>query len=194
MLLKDRIRQLREDKKLLQKEFAKKLGVSKPTVSAWEQGSRYPNSTQRKKICEFFGISEAMLFGLPKVEIEDAIIPIVSSVGATDDLGRAAFEAFDPPYKTISFKDCKAVVVDSNSMAPIAYKGQKIIYCETEPVHNGDLVFIKLKKGAQLFKRFHKNHDNIITLQSVNPTESFDPIPVHEKEIEFCYKVMGVKF
>lgn len=62
MLFKDRIRQLREEKNLLQKEFAKKLGVSKPTISAWEQGTRSPNSTQRKKICEVFGITESELF------------------------------------------------------------------------------------------------------------------------------------
>lgn len=62
ILLKDRIKELREKKGLLQKEFARKIGVSTPTISAWEQGSRFPNSTQRKKICEFFGITEADLF------------------------------------------------------------------------------------------------------------------------------------
>lgn len=69
MLLKDRIRQLREEKNLLQKELAKKIGVSKPTVSAWEQGTRSPNSTQRKKLCSIFGITESELFSsqpLPK--------------------------------------------------------------------------------------------------------------------------------
>jgi len=62
-LLNSRIKELRESKDLLQKEFAKKIGVSKPTVSAWEQGTRSPSANQRKKICAFFGISESELFG-----------------------------------------------------------------------------------------------------------------------------------
>ena len=62
MLLKDHIRQLREERSLLQKELAKKIGVSKATVSGWEQGVRSPNSTQRKKICALFGITESELF------------------------------------------------------------------------------------------------------------------------------------
>lgn len=189
-----RIKELRESANLIQKELARKLGVSVQSVTMWETGLRNPNATQRKKIIEFFKISESELFGeIKTVEIKDVSIPIVSSVGATDDLGKASFVPYDPPYKTISFKHCKAVVVDSNSMAPIAYKGQKIIYCETDAVTNGDLVFIKLKNGSQLFKRFFKNHKNI-TLQSINPIESFDPIPIEDKDIEFCYKVVAVKF
>jgi len=62
MLFKDRIKQLRGEKRLFQKEFAIKIGVSKPTVSAWERGTRSPNSTQRKKICEVFSITESELF------------------------------------------------------------------------------------------------------------------------------------
>jgi transcriptional regulator with XRE-family HTH domain len=63
MLLKDRIKDLRKEKNLLQKELAQKIGISKPTVSAWERGSRFPNSTQRKNLCRVFEITEAELFG-----------------------------------------------------------------------------------------------------------------------------------
>lgn len=130
----------------------------------------------------------------PIIEIFTHSIPVVSSVGATGDKGQANFHPYEPPYKVISFKGCKALVVESNSMAPIAYKGQKIIYCEKEPVHDGDLVFVKFKDGDQVFKRYYKNGDDVITFHSVNPVESPKPILKKSKDIEFCYKVVGIKF
>ena len=63
MDIKNQLKILRENLNLTQEEFAKKIGAGKRTVGSWEQGSRVPNSTQRKRICEVFNISEAELFG-----------------------------------------------------------------------------------------------------------------------------------
>lgn len=206
----------RERAKLNKTELANRLSCSLGYIINLEAGRKKPPTSERldqlvnilklskPEKQEFLSLAaegripekdKALLGKQPKeIEVKESAVPIVSAVGATDEVGHANFEAFDPPYQAISFKNCKAVVVESNSMAPIAYKGQKIIYSESEPVGNGELAFIKLKKGAQLFKRFYKNHNKIITLQSINPTEPFEPIIVKEKDIEFCYKVIAVKF
>jgi transcriptional regulator with XRE-family HTH domain len=63
MDIKDQLKILRENANLTQEGFAKKIGSTKRTVGSWEQGSRIPNSNQRKLICEFYNISEAELFG-----------------------------------------------------------------------------------------------------------------------------------
>jgi len=63
MDIKDQLKILRENANLTQEEFAKKIGSTKRTVGSWEQGTRIPNSNQRKIICEFYNISEAELFG-----------------------------------------------------------------------------------------------------------------------------------
>jgi len=63
MDIKKQLKILRENAHLTQEEFAKKIGAGIRTVGSWEQGSRVPDSTQRKTICEFYGISEAELFG-----------------------------------------------------------------------------------------------------------------------------------
>jgi transcriptional regulator with XRE-family HTH domain len=63
MDIKNQLKILRENAHLTQEEFAKKIDVGKRTVGSWEQGSRVPDSTQRKTICEFYGITEAELFG-----------------------------------------------------------------------------------------------------------------------------------
>lgn len=88
MLTKDRIKQLRQSKNLLQKEFAKKLDVSIPTVSAWEQGTRYPNSTQRKKICNLFNITEAEFFSGQAItsEIDSSVLEAIKDPQAVKTL------------------------------------------------------------------------------------------------------------
>lgn len=84
MAFKEQIKQLRKKNNLLQKELAIKLGISKPTVSCWEQGIRFPNSTQRKKLCKIFNISEAELFG-------------GQALAATKDINPDILEALQDP-------------------------------------------------------------------------------------------------
>lgn len=189
-----RLKQLIKDAGLSQKELSAKINVDDQTMSRWVRGKNTPNAVDIYKICRILHINESELFGKANIEVKNVEIPIVSSVGATDDTGRTHFLPHDPPYRTISFSGCKAVIVESNSMAPMAYKGQKVIYCENEPVNDGDLVFVKFTDGAQLFKRYYKNHGDMITFHSINPVESPKPIIKKAKEIEFCYKVVGIKF
>jgi len=196
MHIGERIKQIRKTKGIRQKELANKLNLRQSVVSSWERKVSEPNPENRKKLCEVLKISEAELFGgLKTIEIQDTQIPIVSRVGATDEKGHAGYLPLNPPYETINFKNCKAVIVESNSMAPIAYKGQKIIYCENMPIQNGDLVFVKLKDGDQLFKRYHKEKKNkVISFLSINIADAYEPIVVKDEEIEFIHKVVGIKF
>jgi len=120
-------------------------------------------------------------------------VPIVSRARASAERGHVDFEPVE--HEFIEFKRCKAVEITSNSMAPLCYQGQKIIYSETDTPHDGDLVFVKLKAGDQLFKRYHKNHrKKLVNLASMNPVDWQEPLTVDEDEIEFCYKVVAVKF
>lgn len=96
-------------------------------------------------------------------------------------------------YEIASFKNCKAILMDSDCMVPVAYKGQKVIFSETEPVQNGDLVLIKLKTGEYYFKRIYKNKCRV-TLTSVNPVEFHNPMVISMDDIEFYYRIVGVIF
>lgn len=59
----ERIKALRDERKIQQKKLASLVGVNQATVSYWESGRQEPNPIQRKKLCEALGISEAELFG-----------------------------------------------------------------------------------------------------------------------------------
>jgi transcriptional regulator with XRE-family HTH domain len=62
MELKDRIKSLRNERHLSQAQIAKALGIDQSTVSYWEKGRQEPNALQRKKLCQFLGITQSELF------------------------------------------------------------------------------------------------------------------------------------
>lgn len=62
MELKDRIKNLRLKNHLTQAQVAKGAEVDQSTVSYWEKGRQEPNSEQRKRLCQFLGITQSELF------------------------------------------------------------------------------------------------------------------------------------
>jgi transcriptional regulator with XRE-family HTH domain len=62
MQLKDRIRILRKERHLTQLQLAEGSRVDQSTVSFWEKGRQEPSAEQRKRLCQFLGITQSELF------------------------------------------------------------------------------------------------------------------------------------
>ena len=60
----DRLKEIRRDNKDTQEMLAKKLDVSTPTVSKWEQGESDPQVKTLIKICRMYNVSSDFLLGL----------------------------------------------------------------------------------------------------------------------------------
>lgn len=60
----ERLRELRTDKGLTQKELGEKIGYAQSTVVYWENNENEPTVTAIKKLCKFFGVSADFLIGL----------------------------------------------------------------------------------------------------------------------------------
>ena len=56
-----RIKQIREQLKCTQSEFADRLGIQRNTVASWEIGHRVPSDMAVKTICDKFGVNEVWL-------------------------------------------------------------------------------------------------------------------------------------
>ncbi len=52
-----RIQELRKARKMQQKELALLVGVSQPTVSSWENGTKEPTQENLEKLAAIFGVS-----------------------------------------------------------------------------------------------------------------------------------------
>jgi transcriptional regulator with XRE-family HTH domain len=195
MKIGQKIRQLRESQGIQQKTLAQSLGIRQATLSEWESGKNEPNPRHRKKIANHFKISEAELFGdIRPIEIKNVRIPIVSKAKGDDEDG-FEFEPLEPhEYQYIDFTGCKGAQVTTNSMMPVARKGQQIMYKEEAEVIDGDLVFIGLKTGEQYFKRITRDQKKkLIVLETLN-VATYRTRIIRENQVKFIYKVVGVKF
>lgn len=63
MILGYRLRELRKENRLSQEKLGKILGVSKVSVSGYENGNRIPSLDILNKILDFFGVSADYLMG-----------------------------------------------------------------------------------------------------------------------------------
>jgi len=58
-----RLKELRQEKELLQKDIAKIINVSAKAISQYERGERQPDFQTLKKMCDFFGVTADFLLG-----------------------------------------------------------------------------------------------------------------------------------
>lgn len=80
MTLGEKIWQLRERKRMSQEELAEKLGVTRQTVSNWENDKAMLDAEKLAKVCAVFGVSaDDMLKGeeipQPIVQIKETVPP-----------------------------------------------------------------------------------------------------------------------
>lgn len=60
----ERLRELREEKKLTQNELSKKTNISAACINRWEKNLRVPNIDSIITLCLFFGCTADYLLGL----------------------------------------------------------------------------------------------------------------------------------
>lgn len=63
-MFKERLKALRKEAGLTQKDMARNFGTSQPSYQQWESGKRTPNSDNLEKLANFFNVSTDYLIGL----------------------------------------------------------------------------------------------------------------------------------
>ena len=64
----NRLKELRKEKKLTQKELAEKIGISKRTLAYWEDGVSSIKENKLKILCEIFGVDMPYMLGYNNVK------------------------------------------------------------------------------------------------------------------------------
>lgn len=70
-MFKDRLKQLREEANLTQKELGEKIFVSRSAICKWEMGAGFPSDVNIKALCEFFNVEEEWL--LDREDMKDMV-------------------------------------------------------------------------------------------------------------------------
>jgi transcriptional regulator with XRE-family HTH domain len=63
-LFAERIKELRQEKNMLQKDLAKFLGFKASAISEWETRGKEPDFSTLCKLAKYFGVSTDYLLGL----------------------------------------------------------------------------------------------------------------------------------
>lgn len=58
------LRSVRESKNISQPEMARRLGVTKMTISHWETGKRFMHANKVKKYCDALGVTVQSVFDM----------------------------------------------------------------------------------------------------------------------------------
>jgi len=85
----------------------------------------------------------------------------------------------------------KAIVIDSNEALPFVEKGQSALVTENLEVEDGDLVYIKLKDGRTMVRKYIKEGKNFINLVSVGDISEL-PLTITTDTIDCCYRIIGM--
>ena len=159
--LADKIRLLREGRRLTQSEFADELGTTQPTVARWEKGSA-PKRDALARLAKMAGVTIEEFIGAPMRSEGTGDIQVVGYVGA----GAAVFPYDDHEhgdgFATVerpAFVKERAVAVEvrGDSLVPTAEDGWRLIYTGNRTVLEEDvlnrLCVVKLTDGRMLVKR-----------------------------------------
>ena len=68
-----RLKELREEKGVLQSDVAKMLGIATPSYSNWEQGRTLPAITYLPILAEYFGVTTDNLLGINRQDAIDRL-------------------------------------------------------------------------------------------------------------------------
>ncbi len=90
-MLKNKLKQLREEHGLSQVELAEKLGKSQNTISSWETGRTMPRMKDMNALCSLYDCTLETLTGIKQFDANDITVEDIlfrlSSL-QTDDLER----------------------------------------------------------------------------------------------------------
>ncbi len=202
----ERIRFLRKELKLSQKEFATKIGISQNFLSEIEKGKKQPSEKVLRLISHTFNVSyewlkegKGEMFVKPKPnariipEEEIVWVPIVARVGAGYPLDQGDVEVRGhfpiPRYVWESLpKGTFTVEVHGDSMEPTLHEGDVVAAKPYEgtgdDIPNNKIVIVADESGELMVKRIQR-FNNTVFLVSDNP--KYQPMrPSHG------YRIIGI--
>lgn len=139
------VRELRKKKGVQQKELAIAIGVSCPTVSAWESNKKDPSGERLQKLAKYFGVDELVILGKGTFVPDQPglfvpINPEINGQSETDQIIERLFKQLDSQPRT---KEAR-IISDALDRMPPADREKvlnmlKAVYSEYFPERKGEL-------------------------------------------------------
>lgn len=185
-----RLKMLREEKGLTQKDLAEKLSLTPKAISFYELGSREPSGDALIHMAHILGTTTDYLLGNSTTKEADqkvgrgVRIPVLGRVVAGIPI-EAVEEILD--YEEITPElaatgEFFALKIRGHSMEPRMMEGDVVIVRRQDDVESGDIAIVLVNGNEATVKRVKKQEDGI-TLIATN-TSVYEPHYYSNKEIE----------
>ncbi|MCX8129398.1 MAG: helix-turn-helix domain-containing protein [Clostridia bacterium] len=202
----DRLKILRNKKKLTQIELGKIFSISHATINRYEKGVNQPDTETLNKLAEYFDVSVDYLLGRTNLKDADlpqgsyvpektVRIPILGVVRAGEPLyaEQNIVGYFTTDIDLLPSGECfyLKVVGDSMNLSHIV-DGQLILIRRQEDIENGGVALVLVNGEDATIKKFYKN-DNLVTLMpnSSNPVHQPRVIDLKNTPVKVIGKVIG---
>lgn len=190
MNFKTRLKQLRNERKINQRELAKYLKVAPSTISMYENGQREPNFEVLEVLADFFNVDMNYLLGKTDKTTKLLIdkpqglkIPVLGTVAAGIPIS-AVEDILDYEEIPLAWQnqgEFFALKIKGDSMEPRMESGDVVIVKQQSDASSGDTVIVLVNGDDATCKKLQKT-DNGIMLVSTNP--KYPPMFFTKEEIQ----------
>ncbi len=198
------IRQLREQMGIDQAYLARKISVSQPTVSDWENDRKTPSNKSALKLAEFFDVSVDYLLGrtderassMPSLSAENVTFPVIGDIAAGYD--KIALDNWDDDVVEIPVSYLKGrkqsdyfvLRVKGDSMYPAYVDGDRVLILKQDTIdYNGQVAAILYDDDLSTLKKVEYIPGEIMRLVPINP--NIPPIKIEGERLNHC-RVIGI--
>ncbi len=192
MNFRTRLKQLRNEKKINQRELANFLKVAPSTISMYESGQREPNFEVLESLADFFNVDLNYLLGksnkTTKLMIEGSQppqglqIPVLGTVAAGIPISAVEdiLDYEEVPQSWENQGEFFGLRIKGDSMKPDINDGDTVIVRQQSTANNGDVVIALVNGDDATCKKFEKL-DNGIMLISNN--SEYSPMYFSNEEV-----------
>ena len=192
MNFRTRLKQLRNEKKINQRELANFLKVAPSTISMYESGQREPNFEVLESLADFFNVDLNYLLGksnkTTKLMIEGSQppqglqIPVLGTVAAGIPISAVEdiLDYEEVPQSWESQGEFFGLRIKGDSMKPDINDGDTVIVRQQSTANNGNVVIALVNGDDATCKKFEKL-DNGIMLISNN--SEYSPMYFSNEEV-----------
>ncbi|MBR4490454.1 helix-turn-helix domain-containing protein [bacterium] len=189
--MKNRIRELRKQRKLSQGDLANILHLSQSAVTHYENGRRNPDAETLMMLANFFGVTVDYLTCSTDVANKPILVKIYGEVAAgkpidqiENELGHAEISADMAKCGTYF-----GLRIKGDSMSPRIQNGDIVIVRQQPTIENGEIAIVSIAQDTATCKKIKKT-DKGISLIGLNT--SFEPLYYTWQEVaELPVTILG---
>ena len=203
-----RLKYLRKQDNLTQLELATALGISKSTISMYENGNREPDFETKEAFADYFNVSIATFFPSSSalesaknggsVSARSVTVPVLGDVAAGLPI-EAVENIID--YEEIDIAlaatgEFFALRLKGDSMEPRMYPGDVVIVRKQDDANTGDTAVVLVNGDSATVKRIKKLDDGSLLLISNNPSydpRHFSPAEIRDLPVRIIGKVVELR-